>query len=45
VFDVVVREFIESHLDPAIQRAMVEADPGMRAEVFRLIARRLQTAL
>jgi hypothetical protein len=24
---------------------VVEADPGMRAEVFRLIARRLQTAL
>ena len=45
VFDAVVREFIESHLDPAIQRAVVEADPGMRAEVFRLIARRLQTAL
>jgi hypothetical protein len=45
VFDAVVREFIESHLDPAIQRAVVEADPGTRAEVFRLIARRLQTAL
>jgi hypothetical protein len=44
VFDAVVREFIESHLDP-LSNAVVEADPGMRAEVFRLIASRLQTAL
>ena len=38
VLDALVREFIESHLDPAIQRAVVQAEPAMRAEVVRLIS-------
>ena len=38
VLDGLVREFIESHLDPAIQRSVVEAEAEMRAEVVRLIS-------
>ena len=38
VLDALVREFIESHLDPAIQRTVVQADPKMRAEVVALIS-------
>jgi hypothetical protein len=36
--DALVRKFIESHLDPFIQRAVVKAEAGMRAEVVRLIS-------
>jgi hypothetical protein len=36
--DALVRKFIESHLDPSIQRAVVQAEAGMRAEVVRLIS-------
>jgi hypothetical protein len=38
VLDALVCKFIESHLDPAIQRAVVQVDAEMRAEVVRLIS-------
>ena len=42
VLDALVREFIESHFDLAIQRAVVQADPKMRAEVVAPISGTLQ---
>lgn len=36
--DALVRGWIESNLDPSIQRAVVQAEPGMRAEVVQLIS-------
>ena len=36
--DALVRGWIESHLDPAIARAVVEAETKMRAEVLALIS-------
>jgi hypothetical protein len=38
VLDALVRKFIESHLDPAIQRTVVQAEAKMRTEVVRLIS-------
>ena len=39
VLDGIVRDWIESHLDPIIARSVVEAEPEMRAEVARLTQR------
>ena len=40
--DALVREFIESHLDQDIQRAVVQAEAGMRAEVVRQLGATLE---
>ena len=36
--DAFVRGWIESNLDPSIQRAVVQPEPGIRAEVVQLIS-------
>ena len=42
VLDAIIREFIESHLDPEIARAVFQAEPRMRAEAARLALRNVK---
>ena len=42
VLDAIVREFIESHLDPSIARTVVQAEPKMRADAARLAMHRIK---
>jgi hypothetical protein len=42
VMDEIVREFIESNLDPDIARKVVENEPAMRSEAARIVAQRLR---
>jgi hypothetical protein len=42
VLDAIVREFIESKLDPAIARAVVRSEPKMRADAARLALRKIK---
>jgi hypothetical protein len=44
VLDQLVRDFIESHLDPQIARRIIESEPAMRAEAARRVSRHLRGA-
>jgi hypothetical protein len=44
VLDSIVREFIESHLDPDIQRRIVQAEPKMRSQAARLVRKQSEAS-